>query len=265
MKKWFCLTALTLVLLLAGCSPASAPSPTETAVPETTVPETTVPPTTAQPETLPPPPASVVPESPEAAPDVEDVILYFNEVCLDAEFINSGNPNFLQKWEEPILYQIHGSPTEEDLTVLTDFAQWLNTIPGFPGIREANNRESANLQIHFCSPEEMVKQMGSQFSCMDGAVTFWYDNNVIFDAIICIRNDIGQTLRNSVILEEIYNGLGPVQDTDLRPDSIIYAGYSEPQSLTEVDKLLLKLLYHPDMRCGMNAAECEEVIRTLYK
>ena len=29
---------------------------------------------------------------------VEDVIAYFNEVCLDAEFVNEGNPNVVQKW-----------------------------------------------------------------------------------------------------------------------------------------------------------------------
>ena len=76
--------------------------------------------------------------------------------------------------------------------------------------------------------------------------------------------EFDQEVRNSVILEEIYNGLGPVQDTDLRQDSLIYSGYSIPQELTEIDELLLKLLYHPDMKCGMNAAECEAVIRNLY-
>jgi hypothetical protein len=30
-----------------------------------------------------------------------------------------------------------------------------------------------------------------------------------------------------VILEEVYNGLGPVQDTALRPDSLIYSDFSE--------------------------------------
>ena len=67
-----------------------------------------------------------------------------------------------------------------------------------------------------------------------------------------------------MILEEIYNGLGPIQDTQLRLDSIIYSGYSIPQSLTQVDELILRLLYHPQMQCGMNADACEEVIRQLY-
>ena len=74
----------------------------------------------------------------------------------------------------------------------------------------------------------------------------------------------GLRLCDSVILEEIYNGLGPIQDTDLRPDSIIYSGFSEPQSLTDVDELILKLLYHPQLLPGMNADECETVIRQLY-
>ena len=67
-----------------------------------------------------------------------------------------------------------------------------------------------------------------------------------------------------MIQEEIYNGMGPVQDTDLREDSMIYSGYSTPQELTEVDKLIMTLLYHPSIDFGMTSAECESVIRQLY-
>ena len=31
-----------------------------------------------------------------------------------------------------------------------------------------------------------------------------------------------------------------------------------------MDTLILKLLYHPEMQCGMHAEECEAVIRELY-
>ena len=196
--------------------------------------------------------------------DVEDVIAYFNEVCLDAEFINSGDASLLQKWTEPIYYTVNGSPTVEDLNVLNDFTLWLNTINGFPGIYETNDHLKANLQIHFCSQQDMIALMGDNFTNMDGAVTFWYNNNAIYDEIICYRTDLNQTLRNSVILEEIYNGLGPIQDTSLRQDSIIYSGYSEPQQLSNVDELILKLLYNPLLRCGMNANECDTLIRQLY-
>lgn len=215
------------------------------------------------------------PATTEAAPEhssryipwlsVEDVICYFNEVCLDAEMVHSGDPSLLQKWTVPILYTLEGPYTDEDHRVLTDFAQWLNTIEGFPGIFEASEAGQANLRIHFCGQEEMLQLMGDGFSGLDGAVTFWYNGyNEIYDATVCYRTDIDQHLRNSVILEEIYNGLGPIQDTQLRQESIIYSGFSMPQSLTGIDMLILELLYHPQMVCGMNAAECEAVIRELY-
>ena len=195
---------------------------------------------------------------------VEDIILYFNEVCLDAEYSSSGNPNVIQKWTQPIRYSILGDPTETDLQVLEGFALWLNQVEGFPGIYPADDSEAANLRIHFCDQDTLISTLGSNFSYADGGVTFWYTSaNSIYDATICCRTDLSQHLRNSVILEELYNGLGPAQDTELRKDSLISADYSEPQALTAVDELILRLLYHPDMKCGMNAAECEEVIRRL--
>lgn len=239
------------------------PVPTET---EPTVTEETQPSDT----TAPTEPTQATEPTPLHSPlyieelEVEDVIRYFNEVCLDAEFANGGDASLVQKWAIPIYYRINGTPTDKDREVLSTFTAWLNTIEGFPGISETEDPLTANIEIHFCSQADILRLMGDNFSYVDGAVTFWYRDNAIHDATICYNTEANQIVRNSVILEEIYNGLGPVQDTDLRKDSIIFSGYSEPQSLTAVDELILKLLYHPQIKCGMNAAECEEVIRQLY-
>ena len=196
---------------------------------------------------------------------VEDVIFYFSEVCLDAEIIHSGDASVLQKWKYPVRYLLMGEYTLEDLAALNGFESWLNTVEGFPGINQTQEPGEANLKIHFCDQEEMLSLMGADFRDMDGAVTFWYNGmDEIYDAIICCRTDLDQDLRNAVILEEMYNGLGPIQDTDLRVDSVIYSGYSEPQRLTQMDELILRLLYHPQMECGMDAQQCADVIRQLY-
>lgn len=271
MKKT-ALIVLSILLALSGCAGRPAETePTETEPvattlpePETTIPETTEPETT-EPETT--VPEDTEPEHSELyipGLAVEDVILYFQEVCLDSEFVNGGDPSRVQKWTNPIRYVLQGEPTTEDMAVLTEFAAWLNTVEGFPGIQTADSPETANLRIHFTDQEELLSILGSDYSDVDGGVTFWYENDEIFDAVICIRTDLDQYLRNSVILEEIYNGLGPAQDTELRPDSIIYQQYSEPQSLTETDELILKLLYTPQIQCGMDVQACETVIRTLY-
>ncbi len=218
---------------------------------------------------------TVTPDPPEPEhselyiPDlpVEDVITYFNEVALDAEYSDGdGNPSLIQKWEEPLVYRVLGWPTEKDLQVLTDFCAYLNTIEGFPGIREANATEAGNLQITFCSRAGIIAAMGSEHADADGLVTYWYNNdrNDIYKSDIYISTEVLQEVRNSVIQEELYNGLGLTQDTSLREDSIIFSGYSTPQELTEIDDLLLKLICHPDIKPGMNAAQCEAVIRSLY-
>lgn len=238
---------LTTLLLLCGCNSADPP---------------------AEPSPAPTPPQETVKpaHSPLYIPHVavEDVIVYFNEVCLDSEFINSGDPSFVQKWADPIYYTIEGSYTDEDLAALTAFTQWLNGMEGFPGIYPTEDRTQRSLRLCFCSQQELVTLMGSDYEYMDGAVTFWYDSNIIYDAIICVRTDLDQQLRNSVLLEELYNGLGPIQDTTLRSDSLIYQEFSQPQWMTPVDELILRLLYHPEILPGMDARQCEQVIRSLY-
>lgn len=274
-KKVFILVMLLAVLTLAACDRTPQPEETVPATVQTqpaTIPvtESSAPTVTTPTEPAPTQPPTVPVTEPQHSPlyipgvDVEDVIVYFNEVCLDAEWVNGGDATKLQKWAPPIFYTIHGDPTYADLQTVADFTVWLNSIHGFPGIYEPEDPTAANLRIHFCTQDEMLSIMGSDFTGLDGAVTFWYMDDEIYDAVICIRTDLDQHLRNSVILEEIYNCLGPILDTALRPDSIIYSEFSDPQALTEIDELILKLLYHPQILCGMDAEECAAVIRQLY-
>ncbi len=267
MKYRLILALLVLSLVLTACTlPAPPTEPTQPSETESTP---TLP--TESDPTVPTQTDPTEETKPEHSPlyipglSVEDVIRYFNEVCLDAEFVNNGDATLVQKWVDPIFYKLEGEPTMEDHAMLSSFMAWLNAVEGFPGFVETEEGAMSDLRIYFCTADFMTTLLGPNFEYMDGGVTFWYNGiNEITDATICYRTDLSQTVRNSVILEEIYNGLGPVQDTDLRPDSIIYSGYSEPQSLTEIDELILKLLYHPDIKCGMNAQQCEEIIRKLY-
>ena len=260
---------LGLILgVLSGCFSQQEPAILPTATTETT--EVTTEPTT-EPTTEATTEATTEPTTPEHSElylsylPVEDVIRYFNEVCLNAEFVNAGDPTKLQKWVVPIRYYINGPYTEEDLATLNQFVSWLNQIEGFPGMHIVDDPVVANLSINFCDADAYLTLMGDNFYGTDGGVTFWYNGaNQIYDATIGYRTDLDQTTRNSVILEEIYNGLGPIEDTWERMTSVIYGGYSTPQWLSEEDQLILKLLYHPSMQCGMNAAECEAVIRQLY-
>lgn len=271
-RKLLLLTACLLTVCgLVGCGllPGISFGGTETTerTEAPTFPETlTVIPTETEPQTEP----ETQPEHSELyipGLSVEDVITYFNEVCLDSEYVDSGDPTVVQKWAEPVLYTLNGDYTDEDLAAIDKMADILNGIEGYPGFYWTDDPDAANLRINFWSQDELMFEMGEyvQGNLCDGIVHYWYDgNNAIFSEDIGIRADMDQYLRNSVILEEIYNGTGATQDTMLRPDSIIYQEYSETQDLTDVDVLLMQLLYHPAIERGMNAEQCAEVIRMLY-
>ena len=259
MKKIFAVL-IAVLLILGGCALPAPETDTEPSQPPATVPSTepTQPPT----ETTEPPPLHS--DLYLEGLSVDALILYFEEVCLDAEIVNGGDPSKLQKWAEPLRYQVFGAPTAEDLEQLSRFTRWLGTVEGFPGIREAGHEEPVNVDIHFCDADEMAALLGDWTWGCDGGVTFWYDEDKIWSATICIRTDISQEVRNSVILEELYNSLGTGQDTQLRQDSLIWSGYSWPQWLTEEDMLILRLLYHPTLEPGMDREACAEAIRALY-
>ena len=99
----------------------------------------------------------------------------------------------------------------------------------------------------------------------DGAVQFWFYNAThnIHTGNIGYRTDIDQSIRNSVLVEEIINLLG-ITDTVLREDSITYQYGSDVTELSDVDWVILRLVYDARMQCGMTREECAQILAELY-
>ena len=256
---------LVLAICLCACGAKAAPTIGET-VPETTIPETTVPETTIPTTTAPPEPAHSYLYREDLS--LEQVLTYFQEVTAQTEYAEGiGDPSLLQKWLYPILVEIDGEPTGHDLQILEDFFEQLNQIPGFPGIAMATGLQQANLTISFLTTLDFHEQFDDFIQGEDawGAAQYWYfnDTNEIHTGRIGYLTDIPQLDRDSILLEEIVNLLG-INDTVLREDSIVYQYSNYNLELSDVDWLLLELLYHPDIHSGMNAQQCEEVITELY-
>lgn len=193
---------------------------------------------------------------------------YFEEVVLDVEYSDGvGDASLVQKWKEPILYRFFGTPTEEDQAVLESFFEQLNELEGFPGIFPAKEEAVENLRISFLEPNVFRDSFSSVVNGEDafGATEFWYDieTNEIYSARIGYRTDLDQITRNSILMEEIVNTLG-ISDTLIREDSITYQYSNENLILSDVDWILLKLLYHPEIQCGMDREACKAVISKLY-
>lgn len=260
MGRWICLlVSIALLLGLWGCVevPQGGRLPTQATIPLS-----------------PSVGADPVPSVPEHSPlylphcALEQMLEYFEEVVLRIEYSDdTGNPALVQKWLSPIRYRIRGDATQADLVVLSDLFAQLNQIPGFPGIWEAEDGEPAELTLHFLNEEDFNAIFSEVVNGENayGATQFWYytATNEIYSADIGYRTDMDQTTRNSVLIEEIINTLG-ITDTEVRTDSIVYQYSNDNTALSDVDWVILRLLYDPAIRCGMDLESCSKVIAALY-
>ena len=198
----------------------------------------------------------------------EIILKYFDEVVLNMEYSDGkGNVNLVQKWLSPIYYKLHGSYTQADKSILENLFEQLNAIEGFPGIYAATDEFPENLSIHFYNQIEFTEVFHALVNDEDvyGAAKYDYDieTNEIHTANIGYRTDIRQFTRDSILVEEIINVLG-ISDTELRKDSVVYQNSNANKELSDVDILILKILYSPYIECGMNYDSCAEVIQRIY-
>ena len=68
---------------------------------------------------------------------------------------------------------------------------------------------------------------------------------------MCIR-DSAQDLRNAVIVEELCQGLGLLNDTYDYPESIFYQYHTDTSWPTTLDWALIQLLYRSEITPGMD-------------
>lgn len=267
MKK-FLFILLALVLLLSACAPMQEDAlPTESGTSTT---ESTTEPTTPT-HTEPTVPTVTEPLHSELylpQYDQAQMLTFFNEVVLDMEYTHGpGDASLVQKWVTPIYYTIYGDPTQEDQRVLEDLFAQLNAMPGFSGIYPAQSIDEQNLSLGFYNQQEFQNLFSDVIGGEDayGATQFWYytATNEIHTARIGYRTDIDQVTRNSILIEEIVNTLG-ISDTVLRQDSIVYQYSNDNLALSDVDWVILKILYDPAIQCGMDRTQCAEILHRLY-
>lgn len=202
----------------------------------------------------------------------EEVLDYFSEVVLSSEYGtgDASSQTLVRKWVTPVRYYLYGGYTDEDETWIEGFFDEMGELlPAFPGAERVSEREDATLTIGFYPESEFGREMAAYMDekSADGCMTFWFDPETceITSAVIGYNGSMPQDIRKSVILEELYQSLGIPDDTSVREDSVIYKYGSEISEFSDMDLCILKLLYLPEMKCGMGREECAEVIRKNYR
>ncbi len=183
----------------------------------------------------------------------EQICAYFAKIAFSSEY--GGYRGSICKWTDEIVCFVSGDYAEGEMNVLTDLAQRLNAIPGFPGVRITEDEaEDANFTMQFVMQGELRTLFGEDAASSSGMSRFYWTKKggEIVRAETGIASNITpMNAKASVICEEFLQALGLCSDSYEYPESVFYEGYNGALRPAAIDWALLELLYSESITPGM--------------
>jgi len=245
--------ALFAIAALAACggggailSSSTTSAPTTTLAPTTMAVSTTTAAssTTAATTTAPPTPSTTLAVAyPQAALD------YFVEIAFGPEF--GGGPRAIRKWVHDVEIVVHGEPNAEDLATLDDVVADLNAIIETIEVRIVPS--GGNVDLYFAPEPEFSEIEPNYVPTNMGFFWVWWDfrGNITSSRVLVSTTGLTQAERNHIIREELTQQMGLMSDSYSYSDSIFQQAWTTTQSYSELDEIMIELLYLPQVEAGM--------------
>jgi hypothetical protein len=196
-----------------------------------------------------------------------DTAIYFNEICIGSEF------DFVlpltHKFTKPgKLYVVKESSYTEQMKFVTEVLKEFNklTTDGF-NITLTSDSASANMYLFFGSIKNLKKIPRFAKVQVDDGFFGYFDSrhtgNRITDAFIFVNTNKTLSGQKAAILEEIVQSVGFFRDSDFYNNSIFYQ-YKylldmKTDTFSYQDREIIKLLYSPKMKVGLNKRQAMEI------
>lgn len=210
----------------------------------------------------------------KTGPREAEIIPWATEILLGPEFRGpNAAKRMVRRWVSSPTISVFGATDEQarqvqaTLDKLNAVLKSARTAVRFKPMKA--NDEKANIKVHFMKFAEFTEFCQRHRMRHTGAdhAFFWnnWDSAGRFtDARVLIANDlaVGARLKH-LILEEITQTLGPMNDSPRKQDSIFFGGYSEIPELSPDDRQLLKLLYSR-LKAGEPGSRVERAVRRYW-
>ncbi len=207
--------------------------------------------------------------SPKLTAYNQRVVNYFKEVALGFEFGNASE--ITRRWEGGMKIFVGGNPSNELISELDKIISELNDLSTTQlfKIESVSDTLQSNFYIYFGSGNSYATIFPSQASLTAsnfGLFTIYWDgNNELFRGNMYV--DIfrtNQTEQRHLLREELTQSLGLAKDSSLYPESIFQQAFStKTTEYAQIDKDVIRLLYHPQMTVGLNRNEVDAVLKEI--
>ncbi len=195
----------------------------------------------------------------------KEVVSYFKEVALGFEFGNASA--ITRKWDTNVKLFVGGNPTTELLTELELIVSEINALTTDGQTLEiVADQAASNFFVFFGSGDAYADIYPSQsglvaanfglFSISWNAANFFTSGQMYVDIF---RANL--TEQKHLLREELTQSLGLAKDSTRFEDSIFQQSFAtKTTTYSAIDRELIRLLYHPQMRAGLDGNQAEAVI-----
>ncbi|MAD58638.1 MAG: hypothetical protein CMK44_08735 [Porticoccus sp.] len=195
-----------------------------------------------------------------------EVISYFKDIALGFEFGSASEVT--RKWCSELKIFI-GSNVSTELS--KELNKIVNEIENLTtdnlSIQIVNDSSLSNYYIYFGSGEKYASIFPSQENYINsnwGLFSVWWTNNCIDRGHMYV--DIfraNNTEQKHLLREEFTQSLGLAKDSNRYPFSIFQSSWTRTLTYTDLDKDLIRLLYHPKMKTGLDVISVDEKLREI--
>lgn len=201
------------------------------------------------------------------SPYQREVVEYFTEVALGFEFGSASK--ITRKWNRDIRVFVGGEQKTELMNELDDIISELNElITDNVNISVTTDTTNSNFYIFLGKGETYGNIFPSQ---ADLVQSNWGLFNVNWDSDQHIDEarmyvDIyrpGADGQKHLLREELTQALGLAKDSPKYQNSIFQSSWTTVIEYMEIDRDLIRLLYHPQMIVGLNKTQTEEQLEEI--
>lgn len=194
----------------------------------------------------------------------EDVIEYFCEVALGLEF--GGTPEVTRKWKTEMRVFVGGNKTPALVNALNGIVSEINTLAtdGFAISIVADSSEM-NYYLFFGPGDQYAKIYPSQAGLVNtnwGLFNIYWNNfNQIQSGSMYVDTErASDDEERHLLREELTQSLGLGKDSGRYPDSIFQIAWTTTATYANIDKDLIRLLYHPEMETGLARSNTQSLL-----
>ncbi len=193
-----------------------------------------------------------------------DVISYFKEIALGLEF--GGASKITRKRTSTMRIFVGGTPDSEHFGELEKIKNEINSLAtdGF-SIEIISDSTQSNFYIFFGSGDaygEIFPSLNNLIDSNWGLFSiFWNNNSEITTGYMYVDIErANPAAQKHLLREELTQSLGLAKDSFLYQTSIFQQDWTTTNEYVDIDKDLIRLLYHPDMSVGLNSSQVDDVL-----